>query len=74
MGNIKNTVLISCLLKLAFCFAISKVVDSEYSMVIYKFVKISVGKVMKNSEMSKLVPDHLKTKKCVKLKFKNYLS
>ena len=49
-------------------------VDSEYSMVIYKFVKISVGKVMKNSEMSKLVPDHLKTKKCVKRKFKNYLS
>ena len=49
-------------------------VDSEYSMVIYKFVKISIGTVMKNLEMSKFVPDHLKTKKCVKIKFKNYLS
>ena len=74
MGDIKNTVLISSLLKFVFCFAISKMVDSEYSMVIYKFVKISIGTVMKNLEMSKFVPDHLKTKKCVKIKFKNYLS
>ena len=39
-------------------------VDSEYSMDIYKSVKISVGRVMRNPEMLKFIPDHLKTK-CV---------
>ena len=37
-------------------------VDSEYSMGIYKPVKISIGAVMENPEMLKFVPDHLKTK------------
>ena len=37
-------------------------VDSEYSMGIYKSVKISIGAVMENLEMLKFVPDHLKTK------------
>ena len=40
-------------------------VDSEYSMDIYKSVKISVGTVMKNPEMLKFVPAHLKVKKNV---------
>ena len=38
-------------------------VDIEYSMDIYKSVKISIGTVMKNPEMLKFVPDHLETKK-----------
>ena len=41
-------------------------VDNEYNMDIYKFVKISIGTVMENSEMLKLVLDHLKTKKMCK--------
>ena len=46
-----------------FCFAIYKVVGSEYSMDIYKSVKISIGTVMKNPEILKSIPDNLKTKK-----------
>ena len=38
-------------------------VDNEYSMDIYKSVKISIEAVMKNTEMLKFVPYHLKTKK-----------
>ena len=37
-------------------------VDSAYSTNIYKSVKISIGKVMRNPETLKFVPDHLKTK------------
>ena len=33
---------------------------------IYKFLNISIGTVMKNSEMLKFVTDHLKTKKMCK--------
>ena len=36
-------------------------VDSEYGMDIYKHLNISLGTVMKNPEMLKFVPDHLKT-------------
>ena len=32
-------------------------------MDVYKSLTIGIGKVMKNSEMIKFVPDHLKTKK-----------
>ena len=35
-------------------------------MDIYKSLNISIGKVMKNSEMLKFVPDHFKTKKMCK--------
>ena len=49
-------------------------VEIEYSMNIYKSVKISIGTVMKNPVMLEFVPDHLKTKKCVKMHLKNYLS
>ena len=41
-------------------------VDSEYSMVIFKSVKKHIGTVMKNPKMLKFVPDHLKTKKMCK--------
>ena len=34
-------------------------VDSEYNMDINKSVKRSIGTVMKNPEMLKIVPDHL---------------
>ena len=47
-------------------------VDSESSMEIYKFEKISIGAVIKNPEILKFVPDHLKTKKCVNMQLKNY--
>ena len=39
----------------------------------YKPLNISIGTVMKNSEMLKFVPDSLKTKKCVSTQLKNYL-
>ena len=48
-------------------------VDSGYSMDIYKSVKISIGTVMRNPEMFKFVPDHLKTKTCVSMQLKDYL-
>ena len=37
-------------------------VDSEYNMDIYESVKISIRAVMRNPEMLKFFPDHLKTK------------
>ena len=43
------------------------------SMAIYKSLNINIGTVMKNPEMLKFVPDHLKTKKCVSMQLKNYL-
>ena len=43
-----------------------KIVDSEYNMDIYKSVKISIGAVMRNQEMSKFVPDLFKTEKICK--------
>ena len=48
-------------------------VDSKYSMGIFKSVKVSIGKVMKNAEMLTFVHDHLKTKKLCKHKVKKYL-
>ena len=47
---------------LLFLFSIYKIVDS---MDICKSLNISIGIVMKNTEMLKFVPDHLKLKKCV---------
>ena len=38
-------------------------VDSEYSTDDYKSSEISIGAIMKNPEMLRVVPDHLKTKK-----------
>ena len=48
-------------------------VDSEYSAEDYKYPKVSIGAIMKNPGMLKLVPDHLKLKRCVNIKLKNYL-
>ena len=41
-------------------------VNNEYSMIIYKSVKVSIGTFIKNPEMLKFVPDPLKTKKMCK--------
>ena len=38
-------------------------VDSEYNMGIYMSLHISIGTVMKNTEMLKFVSDQLKPKK-----------
>ena len=46
--------------------SIYKKVDSEYSIDDYKSTKISTGAIMKNPEMLKFDPDHLKTKKMCK--------
>ena len=43
-------------------FAICKMVDSECIRSIYKSVKVSIRAVMKNPEIFKFVPIHLKTK------------
>ena len=40
-------------------FSIDKM---TYIMDVYKSLNISIGTVMKNPEMLKLVPDHVKTK------------
>ena len=40
---------------------------------ICKSLNIIIGIVMKIPEMSKFVPDPLKTKKCVTIQLKNYL-
>ena len=42
-------------------------------MDVYKSLNICIRTVMKNLEMIKFVPDHLKTKKCVSMQLKNYL-
>ena len=48
-------------------------IDSEYGMDICKSSKNSIGTVMRNPEMLKFVPDHLKTKKCASIQLKSYL-
>ena len=45
-------------------------VDIEYSIHTYKCVITSIGTVMRNQEMLKFVPDHLKTKKRVSMQLK----
>ena len=41
-------------------------VDSEFSTNIYTLLNISIGIIMRNPEILKFVPDHLKTKKMCK--------
>ena len=43
-------------------------------MEIYKYLSISIGTVMKNPEMLKFVPDHLKTKRYVLTYLLRYVS
>ena len=40
-------------------------VDREYSIANFKSPEISIGAIMKNPKLIKLVPDHHKTKKYV---------
>ena len=47
--------------------------DSEFSMDIYKFVKISIKTIMKNSEIVKSFLIILKLKECVRMQLKNYI-
>ena len=42
-------------------------------MDICKSLYITIGIVMKNPDMLKFVPDHLKTKKCIRMQLKSYL-
>ena len=44
------------------------------SMDIYKSSNISIRTVMRNPEILKFVPDHLKQKRRVSMQLKNYLS
>ena len=48
-------------------------VDSEYSKDKSNNLKISTGAVIKNPEMLKFVPDHLRLKRCVKIQLKTYI-
>ena len=41
-------------------------VDNEYSIDTNKSVKINIGTVIRNREIIKLVPDHIKTKNMCK--------
>ena len=41
-------------------------VDSEYSIDIYKSLNFNIGTIMRNTEMLKFVSDYLKTKKVCK--------
>ena len=43
-------------------------------MDIYRSVKICIGAVMRNAEMLKFVADHFKTKKMLKITFRNTIS
>ena len=46
-------------------------VDTEYIPGNYKSLRISIGSIMKNPEILRLVLDHLKTKKMFKRQFQN---
>ena len=48
-------------------------IDIEYSTNIYKSLNINIGTAMRNPEKLKCIPDHLKTKTCVRMQLKNYL-
>ena len=48
-------------------------VDSEYSTCDYKCSKISIGAIMKNPEMLRLILIILKLKRCVNMKLKKLL-
>ena len=76
VGIYKNIFLHFSLLKagfICFCFALYKITDSEYITNINKSLNISIGTAMRNPEMLKFVPDHLKTM-CNKHAIKNYLN
>ena len=47
-------------------------VDSKYSPDKYKALKISIEEIIKNPEMLRCVPDHFKSKGCVKILLKSW--
>ena len=47
-------------------------VDSEYSPGNYKSLKISIVAAIKNLEMQRFIPDHLKTRRSVNMQLKYY--
>ena len=51
---------------LLFMFQLYKMVDSEYSTDGYKSSKISIGAMIKDPEMLRLLPNYLETKKICK--------
>ena len=61
-----SIVLVFSLIRAAFYFSIYKMVDSEYSANIYKFLIVSIGAIMTNYDILKFVPDHVKTIKICK--------
>ena len=72
MNIYKKIVLIFSLFKAVsfltfFCARIYNMVDSEYSMDIFKSVKIIIGTVITNPEILKFVSDHLKSNKISEL-------
>ena len=72
----KNVLILSLLKTVFFTFfgcGIHKLVDSVYSMIIYKSLIIGIGTVIRNPVMLKCVHDHLKTKKMCKHAVKKYL-
>ena len=48
-------------------------VNSEYSPDNYKSSKISIGSIIKNPELLRFIPDHLKTTKIIKHAVKKLL-
>ena len=48
-------------------------VDCEYNTYSYKSSKINIGAVIKNPEILKFVPDHLKTEQMCNYTVKSYL-
>ena len=65
LNNLKGTISKQFLLTF-FCFSLFKIVDSEYNTDNYKPLKITIGTLtIKNPKITRFVPDHLKTQKCV---------
>ena len=77
MSSYKNFGLIFSLIRavflIFFCFSTYRKADSENSTENYKSSKISIGVVMRNPEMLKFNPGHLKTKAMCDDVVKNYL-
>ena len=51
---------------LHFCFSLQKMVDSKCNTDNFTSLKINIGAIIKNPDMSRFVYDHLKTKKMCK--------
>ena len=65
-GVYKNIVSNLSFFKAIFLLFLFNIYKMVYIMKVYKSLNISIVTVMKNSEMVKFVPNHLKTKKLCK--------